>query len=78
MNDKPVYYNFDWQVKDEYSGNDYGQTESRNGELTTGLYQVLLPDGRHQVRKERKKCFLFELNEILMMHGNSLGNQIYV
>ena len=31
------------------AGNDYMQRESRDGQLTTGLYQVLLPDGRYQV-----------------------------
>ncbi|MCL4143492.1 UNVERIFIED_CONTAM: hypothetical protein GTU68_015515, partial [Idotea baltica] len=41
-------YNFEWAVKDEYSGNDFGQQESRDGHDTKGSYYVLLPDGRRQ------------------------------
>ncbi|CAG0880215.1 unnamed protein product [Cyprideis torosa] len=46
-NDVPNY-NFNWAVKDDYSGNDFGQEESRNGYDTNGVYYVLLPDGRRQ------------------------------
>ncbi|MCL4144815.1 UNVERIFIED_CONTAM: hypothetical protein GTU68_066204, partial [Idotea baltica] len=42
-------YNFDWAVNDEYSGNDFGQQESRDGYDTKGSYYVLLPDGRRQI-----------------------------
>lgn len=45
----PAYYQYSWEVKDLPSGNDYRQQETRDGHLTTGLYQVLLPGGRHQV-----------------------------
>lgn len=45
----PAYYHYSWEVKDSPSGNDYRQQETRDGHLTTGLYQVLLPGGRHQV-----------------------------
>lgn len=45
----PAYYQYSWEVKDVPSGNDYRQQETRDGHLTTGLYQVLLPGGRHQV-----------------------------
>ena len=41
-------YDFDWSVKDEYSGNDFGQQESRDGDKTQGSYYVQLPDGRLQ------------------------------
>ena len=41
-------YDFDWSVKDEYSGNDFGQQESRDGDNTEGSYYVQLPDGRLQ------------------------------
>ena len=41
-------YNFQWQVLDTYSGNDYGHKESREDKVTTGSYHVALPDGRVQ------------------------------
>ena len=41
-------YDFAWAVKDDYSGNNYGQNESRDGPHTSGSYHVLLPDGRIQ------------------------------
>ena len=46
--DVPASYTYDWAVKDDYSNNNYGQTESRSGDKTTGSYYVLLPDGRTQ------------------------------
>ncbi len=49
MKKVPAYYQYSWEVKDLPSGNDYRQQETRDGHLTTGLYQVLLPGGRHQV-----------------------------
>ncbi|XP_076059591.1 pro-resilin-like [Oratosquilla oratoria] len=44
----PAKYDFDYTVKDEYSGNDFGHQESRDGYNTKGSYYVLLPDGRLQ------------------------------
>ncbi|XP_042874708.1 cuticle protein 8-like [Penaeus japonicus] len=44
----PAQYNFDWLVKDDYSANDFGQQESRDGYNTQGSYYVQLPDGRLQ------------------------------
>ncbi len=41
-------YDFDWSVKDDYSGNDFGHQETRDGYNTEGSYFVLLPDGRRQ------------------------------
>ncbi|XP_064123060.1 cuticle protein 7-like [Macrobrachium nipponense] len=41
-------YDFDWAVKDQYSGNDFGHQESRDGDHTQGSYYVQLPDGRLQ------------------------------
>ncbi len=35
-------------MKDEYSDNDFGQQESRDGDNTQGSYYVQLPDGRLQ------------------------------
>ena len=34
----PAYYNYNWAVKDDPSYNNYGQTESRNGDKTEGSY----------------------------------------
>ena len=44
----PANYNYEWAVKDDYSNNNYGQAETRNGDKTSGSYYVLLPDGRTQ------------------------------
>ncbi|KAK3849883.1 hypothetical protein Pcinc_043376 [Petrolisthes cinctipes] len=41
-------YDFQWAVKDDSSGNDFGQQEARDGENTQGSYYVQLPDGRLQ------------------------------
>ncbi|XP_066944328.1 cuticle protein 8-like [Macrobrachium rosenbergii] len=46
--DAPAKYEFNYAVKDDYSGNDYSHAEARNGYDTSGSYQVLLPDGRVQ------------------------------
>ncbi|XP_071536158.1 cuticle protein 8-like [Panulirus ornatus] len=44
----PAQYTFNWNVKDDYAGNDYGHEETRNGYDTYGSYYALLPDGRFQ------------------------------
>merc|ERR1712154_200314 len=44
----PASYSYNWAVKDDYSGNDFGQNEERNDAVTTGAYYVHLPDGRLQ------------------------------
>ena len=44
-------YAFDYAVKDEYSGNDYGHSESSDGKVVTGEYRVLLPDTRTMIVK---------------------------
>ncbi|XP_076059565.1 cuticle protein 7-like [Oratosquilla oratoria] len=44
----PARYDFDYAVRDAYSGNDFGHQESRDGDHTRGSYYVLLPDGRTQ------------------------------
>jgi len=41
-------YTYQYAVKDDYSGNDFGAQEARERELTNGQYNVLLPDGRLQ------------------------------
>ena len=51
---KPAYeealkpYEYSYQVKDEYSGNDFEASESSDGQKVQGYYSVLLPDGRRQ------------------------------
>ncbi|CAG4960904.1 unnamed protein product [Parnassius apollo] len=47
-NSEPANYNFEYMVKDDASGNDFGHRESRQGDRAEGLYYVLLPDGRKQ------------------------------
>ncbi|XP_023337018.1 uncharacterized protein LOC111708018 isoform X2 [Eurytemora carolleeae] len=42
-------YSFEYRVKDEHSGQDFGQEESRSGYNTIGEYEVQLPDGRRQI-----------------------------
>merc|ERR1712002_527698 len=46
--DTPAKYAFNWAVKDDYTNNNYGQDESRDGYETSGSYYVALPDGRLQ------------------------------
>ncbi|KAG7166338.1 pro-resilin-like [Homarus americanus] len=41
-------YNFNYAVKHDPSGNDFGHQESRDGDNTKGSYYVHLPDGRLQ------------------------------
>ncbi|XP_047479205.1 cuticle protein 7-like [Penaeus chinensis] len=41
-------YDFNWAVKDDDSGNDFGHQEARDGDNTQGSYYVQLPDGRLQ------------------------------
>lgn len=42
-------YEFEYEVNDPESGNQFGHKEQRDGDLTTGEYNVLLPDGRKQI-----------------------------
>ncbi|CAB4057806.1 unnamed protein product [Lepeophtheirus salmonis] len=44
----PKAYAFKYDVNDEYRGTRYNVEESTDGKLTTGSYQVALPDGRIQ------------------------------
>ncbi|XP_045624473.1 pro-resilin-like [Procambarus clarkii] len=46
--DTPPQYDSQYAVKDDYSGNDFGHQENRNGYDTKGTYYVQLPDGRVQ------------------------------
>nr|XP_045603036.1 cuticle protein 7-like [Procambarus clarkii] len=42
-------YNFQYGVKDDYSGNDFGQSEQSDGDTVSGSYTVQLPDGHIQM-----------------------------
>ncbi|KAK7077147.1 hypothetical protein SK128_001583 [Halocaridina rubra] len=42
-------YNFAYAVKDDYTGNDFGHDENSDGQVVSGSYRVLLPDGRIQI-----------------------------
>lgn len=46
---EPALYNFDWAVQDPESGNNFGHSEARDGDATSGQYYVDLPDGRRQM-----------------------------
>lgn len=46
---EPAKYEFSYDVQDPESGNSFGHSESRDGDLATGQFNVLLPDGRRQV-----------------------------
>ncbi|XP_044766484.1 pro-resilin-like [Coccinella septempunctata] len=48
-NGKPKAYEFGYQVKDDYSGNDYNRQEVSDGNQVRGEYRVALPDGRTQI-----------------------------
>ncbi|XP_076230636.1 LOW QUALITY PROTEIN: uncharacterized protein LOC116425924 [Nomia melanderi] len=50
-NGRPQPYNFQYEVYDPPSGNDYSQRESSDGNVVTGEYRVLLPDSRTQIVK---------------------------
>jgi len=41
-------YTYEYAVKDDYTSNDFGATEARDGPHTNGQYSVNLPDGRLQ------------------------------
>ena len=45
----PMPFNFVWAVKDEPSANDYSHQAESDGNVVTGSYRVLLPDGRTQI-----------------------------
>ncbi|XP_042892338.1 cuticle protein 8-like isoform X2 [Penaeus japonicus] len=47
----PAKYNYNYGVSDEYSGANFGHSESRDGYKTEGSYTVDLPDGRKQIVK---------------------------
>ena len=46
--DEPAKYTYSYSVKDDYTSNNYGADENRDGYATSGSYYVALPDGRLQ------------------------------
>ena len=44
----PRPYAYEYGVKDEYHGVNFGQSETSDGKAVHGSYHVLLPDGRIQ------------------------------
>ncbi|XP_064093502.1 cuticle protein 7-like [Macrobrachium nipponense] len=46
--DEPPKYTYNYGVADDYSGNNFGHSEARDGYKTEGSYKVNLPDGRIQ------------------------------
>ncbi|XP_027227150.2 cuticle protein 7-like [Penaeus vannamei] len=41
-------YDFEYNVKDDYAGTDFGHNEESDGNTVRGSYTVQLPDGRKQ------------------------------
>merc|ERR1712170_1320 len=50
---KGMPYNYNWAVADNDAGLNYGQEENSDGNVVTGEYRVLLPDGRTQIVRYR-------------------------
>ena len=46
--DEPAKYSYSYSVQDDYTSNNYGANEDRDGYATSGSYYVALPDGRLQ------------------------------
>ncbi|KAK5639803.1 hypothetical protein RI129_010614 [Pyrocoelia pectoralis] len=46
---EPKSYEFGYQVKDDYTGNNYNRQETSDGNQVNGEYRVQLPDGRTQI-----------------------------
>ncbi|XP_063866892.1 pro-resilin-like [Scylla paramamosain] len=47
--ESPPKYTYNYGVADDYSGTNFGHSESRDGYKTEGSYTVNLPDGRKQI-----------------------------
>ena len=47
----PQPYSYQYGVKDEYSGANFGASESSDTKVVSGTYTVALPDGRIQTVK---------------------------
>ncbi|XP_071535281.1 pupal cuticle protein Edg-84A-like [Panulirus ornatus] len=44
----PMPHSFEYNVKDDYAGTDFGHSEDSDGKTVRGSYNVQLPDGRKQ------------------------------
>uniref|UniRef100_A0A182W834 Uncharacterized protein n=1 Tax=Anopheles minimus TaxID=112268 RepID=A0A182W834_9DIPT len=53
--DEPAKYEFSYEVDDEDVDLSFGHEEMRDGDFTTGKYNVLLPDGRRQSMRQITK-----------------------
>ncbi|KAF7989588.1 hypothetical protein HCN44_008262 [Aphidius gifuensis] len=49
IDNQPKSYEFGYAVKDSATGNDFGRSETSDGETVRGEYRVQLPDGRTQI-----------------------------
>ncbi|XP_066966786.1 cuticle protein 7-like [Macrobrachium rosenbergii] len=47
--EKGMPFDFEYAVKDDYKGLDFGHNSNSDGKVVTGKYYVLLPDGRTQI-----------------------------
>lgn len=50
---KGMPYEFGYRVDDELTANHFGHNEASDGNVVTGEYRVLLPDGRTQIVRYR-------------------------
>ncbi|CAL4091485.1 unnamed protein product [Meganyctiphanes norvegica] len=46
--EEEIPYSFNYGVRDDYAGTDFGQNEESDGKQVQGSYTVALPDGRKQ------------------------------
>ena len=69
----PAKYEFEYMVYDPPSGNDFGHKESRDGEMTRGVYYVLLPDGRRQMVEYEADQDGYRPKITYMQEGNGIG-----
>merc|ERR1719293_400948 len=51
VQEPPQPYSYQYGVKDEYSGANFGASESSDTKVVSGTYTVSLPDGRIQTVK---------------------------
>merc|ERR1711936_338089 len=51
VQEPPQPYSYQYGVKDEYSGANFGASESSDPKVVSGTYTVVLPDGRVQTVK---------------------------
>ncbi|XP_015600790.1 pro-resilin [Cephus cinctus] len=73
-NDTPAKYDFEYMVNDQETGNDFGHKENRDGDLTRGVYYVLLPDGRRQTVEYEADQDGFRPKVTYTQEGNGIGN----